>query len=89
MRSYNELIFASAAVSNNNQLMEIGYNRISTLNYYCTGQTPKSRCFYVRANTDTVISQFSRLFIKGIEAYLKNTTSLTGVRYYSFYDRTV
>lgn len=69
--------------------MEIGYNRITTLSYYCTGKTPKIRCSYVLANTDSVISKFSRLFIKNIDVYLKNTTSLSGKKYYSFYDTKV
>jgi hypothetical protein len=44
MKSYNQIIFASSAVSSNNQLLESIYNYATSLNYYCSNSSEMIRC---------------------------------------------
>jgi hypothetical protein len=89
MESYNQIIFASSAVSNNNQLLEIVYNRATTLYTYCSDSATAQRCAFLLTDTRGLTSKVYSMLVDDLRVYLLNTTSLTGLDYYSYYDTTV
>lgn len=86
MNSYNEIIFATSAVSKNHQLMEAIFNYAINLNYYCSNSSEAGRCSEVFQKSHELTKRVYGDLVNSVQVYLLNTTSLTGIRYYSYYD---
>lgn len=88
--SYSQLIFSSAAVSSNNQLLEAIFNYAMNLHNYCSQDNSTSyECQYTLERSRGLSKKVYKYLIDDIRVYLINKTALTGIKYYSYYDQHV
>lgn len=81
--SFNEIIFADSAVSDNMQLMEMIYNSIIMLGQHCHVSPDPVRCQETKNSLTSMENILTELLARDIEDVVRNVTFL-GHKYFAY-----
>jgi len=77
--SFNMVVFADAAVSDNNQLFELAYNRIVMTKSYCFSNknTSIERCSHLLQSSHFITNYLYDLIVADMKVFNTNVTSFS------------